>query len=57
VSPLPPDNHVHTEWSWDAVAGSMKRSCAEAVRLGLPSIAFTEHVDATRWVLAPEVRT
>jgi histidinol-phosphatase (PHP family) len=56
VSPLPPDNHVHTEWSWDAVAGSMERSCAEAVRLGLPSIAFTEHVDATRWVLAPEVR-
>ena len=56
VSPLPSDNHVHTEWSWDAVAGSMERSCARAVRLGLPSIAFTEHVDATRWVLAPEVR-
>jgi len=56
VSPLPPDNHVHTEWSWDAVAGSMERSCAEAVRLGLPSVAFTEHVDASRWVLAPEVR-
>jgi histidinol-phosphatase (PHP family) len=56
MSVLPADNHVHTEWSWDAVAGSMERSCVEAVRLGLPSIAFTEHVDATRWTLAPEVR-
>jgi histidinol-phosphatase (PHP family) len=49
---LPPDNHVHTEWSWDADAGSMEASCARAVELGLPSIAFTEHVDFTRWVLA-----
>jgi histidinol-phosphatase (PHP family) len=56
VPPLPPDNHVHTEWSWDAVAGSMERSCAQAVRSGLPSIAFTEHVDATRWALAPSLR-
>lgn len=51
---LPPDNHVHTEWSWDAEAGSMEGSCARAVELGLPSIAFTEHVDLTRWVIAPE---
>jgi histidinol-phosphatase (PHP family) len=55
-SSLPPDNHVHTEWSWDAVAGSMEQSCARAVELGLPSIAFTEHFDATRWVVAPEVQ-
>jgi len=48
---LPPDNHVHTEWSWDAVAGSMDGSCARALEQGLPSIAFTEHVDRTRWVL------
>ncbi|HEY2811851.1 MAG TPA: PHP domain-containing protein [Acidimicrobiales bacterium] len=48
---LPGDNHVHTEWSWDAVAGSMEGSCARALELGLPSIAFTEHVDLTRWVL------
>jgi histidinol-phosphatase (PHP family) len=54
---LPPDNHVHTEWSWDADAGSMEASCARAVELGLPSIAFTEHVDFTRWVLAIEPRT
>jgi histidinol-phosphatase (PHP family) len=47
-----PDNHVHTEWSWDADAGSMARSCARAEQLGLPSIAFTEHVDLTRWVAA-----
>ena len=48
---VPPDNHVHTEWSWDAAAGSMEGSCARAIELGLPSIAFTEHVDRTRWVL------
>jgi histidinol-phosphatase (PHP family) len=51
---IPPDNHVHSEWSWDAVAGSMERSCARAVDLGLPSIAFTEHVDLTRWLIAAE---
>jgi histidinol-phosphatase (PHP family) len=27
----------------------MEASCARAVELGLPSIAFTEHVDRTRW--------
>lgn len=47
---LPPDNHVHSEWSWDTgAAASMDRTCAEAVRLGLPAVAFTEHVDFTRW--------
>ena len=45
---LPPDGHVHTEWSWDAANGSMEQSCAHAVALGLPSIAFTEHADFTR---------
>jgi histidinol-phosphatase (PHP family) len=53
---LPGDDHSHSEWSWDAVAGSMEGSCARAVELGLPSIAFTEHVDLTRWVIAPERR-
>jgi histidinol-phosphatase (PHP family) len=53
---LPPDGHVHTEWSWDAAAGSMERSCARAVELGLPSIAFTEHADFTGWLIAPGVR-
>jgi histidinol-phosphatase (PHP family) len=51
---LPPDGHVHTEWSWDAADGSMERSCAHAVALGLPSIAFTEHADFTRWVIDPK---
>jgi histidinol-phosphatase (PHP family) len=53
---LPPDGHVHTEWSWDAAAGSMERSCARAAALGLPSIAFTEHADFTAWVFGPEAR-
>lgn len=53
---LPPDDHTHTEWSWDAQEGSMMGSCARAVELGLPSIAFTEHLDLTRWVVPDEVR-
>ena len=49
--PLPPDGHTHTQWSWDAGSGSMEGSCARAVDLGLPAIAFTEHVDAVRWAV------
>lgn len=49
--PLPSDNHTHTQWSWDAEDGSMEGSCARAVELGLPAIAFTEHVDAIRWAV------
>src|SRR3979409_1531254 len=49
--PLPPDLHVHTEWSWDAPRGHMERSCARAIELGLPAIAFTEHDD---WALVHE---
>jgi histidinol-phosphatase (PHP family) len=52
---LPQDGHVHTEWSWDAVAGSMAASCARAVELGLPSIAFTDHAEFTPWVLPPQI--
>ena len=48
---LPPDNHVHSEFSWDARNGSMRASCQRAIELGLPSIAFTEHVDMTAWVI------
>jgi histidinol-phosphatase (PHP family) len=47
---LPADAHVHSEFSWDAgsdprSAGSMDRTCARAVRIGLPAIVFTEHLD------------
>jgi histidinol-phosphatase (PHP family) len=31
----------------------MERSCARAVDLGLPAIAFTEHLDHTAWTVAP----
>lgn len=54
--PLPPDGHTHTQWSWDAASGSMEGSCARAVELGLPAIAFTEHVDAVRWAVLPTSR-
>ena len=45
---LPADGHVHSEWSWDAVDGSMERT-APAVAMGLPAVAFTEHADYTPW--------
>lgn len=48
---LPPDNHVHSEYSWDALAGSMERTCERAAEIGLPSIAFTEHADFSPWTL------
>jgi histidinol-phosphatase (PHP family) len=47
---LPPDNHVHTQWSWDASTdASMARSCEQALELGLPAVAFTDHLDFTDW--------
>lgn len=47
---LPTDNHVHSRWSWDtAGSSSMELACARAVELGLPGLAFTEHVDFTDW--------
>src|SRR6516225_8780421 len=49
-SVLPPDNHVHTQWSWDAPAGaSMARSCEQALAAGVPALAFTDHLDFTAW--------
>jgi PHP domain len=48
---LPPDSHVHSEWSWDAAAGAMRQTCARAVELGLPAVAFTEHADFTPWTI------
>ncbi|MBQ1025013.1 PHP domain-containing protein [Micromonospora sp. C95] len=52
--PLPPDSHVHSEWSWDTRVGDMEGSCVRAVELGLPAIAFTEHLDHTAWRVATE---
>ena len=51
---LPCDSHVHSEWSWDTPVGDMEQSCARAVELGLPAIAFTEHLDHTVWRIALE---
>lgn len=47
---LPSDNHVHTHWSWDTPdASTMRKACERAIALGLPAIAFTEHLDFTVW--------
>ncbi|GAA1428005.1 PHP domain-containing protein [Microlunatus lacustris] len=58
---LPADTHVHSEYSWDtggptspSAAGTMARTCARAVRLGLPAVIFTEHLDLSGWRAAPE---
>lgn len=47
---LPADNHVHSQWSHDTgPRASMAAACARAVELGLPAVAFTEHLDFTDW--------
>lgn len=52
---LPCDSHVHSEWSWDtggptsAAAGTIARTCARAVEIGLPALVFTDHLDARSW--------
>jgi histidinol-phosphatase (PHP family) len=51
------DNHVHSEWSYDTgPAASMRRACLRALELGLPALAFTEHVDFTIWGEGDSVR-
>src|SRR3984885_15349736 len=52
---LPADSHVHSQWSWDALAGSMEGTCQHAVEIGLPVVAFTEHADFTPWSLGPDL--
>ncbi|WP_188712036.1 PHP domain-containing protein [Microbacterium faecale] len=48
---FPADSHVHSEWSWDtggpesAARGRMRATCEHAVRIGLPAVTFTEHLD------------
>lgn len=47
---LPPDNHIHTQFSWDTRSrSSMIRACERALEAGIPAVAFTEHVDFTQW--------
>ena len=43
---------MHSEWSWDTTTGDMEQSCARAVEIGLPAVAFTEHLDHTVWRVA-----
>jgi histidinol-phosphatase (PHP family) len=45
---LPPDNHVHSQWSYDTFGRtSTAAACERAVELGIPAVAFTEHLDFT----------
>lgn len=60
VMALPGDGHVHSEWSWDTggpteAAGQMWRACERAAQIGLPAIAFTDHLDLDRqWRADPD---
>ncbi len=51
------DGHVHSEWSWDTggpgsdAAGRMQAMCRRALKIGLPALAFTEHLDLTGWII------
>ncbi len=51
MTSLPADSHVHSEFSWDTggpdseARGTMRATCEQAVRLGLPALFFTEHLD------------
>ncbi|GAA3643287.1 PHP domain-containing protein [Microlunatus ginsengisoli] len=58
---LPADTHVHSEYSWDtggpdspSAAGTMRRTCARAIRIGVPVVIFTEHLDITGWKADPD---
>jgi histidinol-phosphatase (PHP family) len=47
---LPPDNHVHSQWSFDTGGQtSMAASCERALAVGVPAVAFTEHLEFTDW--------
>lgn len=54
------DGHVHTEWSFDtggphsAAVGRMDAMCRRAEQIGLPALAFTEHLDVTGWAIEPQ---
>jgi histidinol-phosphatase (PHP family) len=53
VTVLPADDHVHSQWSYDTgPAASMAAACEHAVAIGVPSVAFTEHLDFTTWTAA-----
>ncbi len=41
---------MHSQWSHDTgPRASMAAACARALELGLPAVAFTEHLDFTVW--------
>jgi histidinol-phosphatase (PHP family) len=47
---VPADNHVHSQWSYDTTnEASMTGACERALDVGVPAVAFTEHLDFTRW--------
>jgi histidinol-phosphatase (PHP family) len=53
---LPADGHVHSQWSYDTDGqASMAGACARAVAIGVPAVAFTEHLDFTAWAAADAI--
>ena len=57
-SQVPADDHVHSEFSYDTgPSASMREACERAVALGIPSIAFTEHLEFTQALPGDAVTT
>ena len=52
---LQADSHVHSQWSWDAPHAWMEQTCARALELGLPAVAFTEHLDHSSYTVEADV--
>ncbi|HEY2442482.1 MAG TPA: PHP domain-containing protein [Streptosporangiaceae bacterium] len=53
---LAADNHVHTQWSYDTDGrASMAAACEHALAIGVPAVAFTEHLDFTTWAAADPI--
>jgi histidinol-phosphatase (PHP family) len=49
---------MHSEWSFDTMSSaSMLATCQRAVALGLPAVAFTEHLEWTDWQPGDEAAT
>lgn len=57
---LPGDGHGHSEWHGTPAARhrtrpNTRRTCEQAVRIGVPALAFTEQLDFDdRWKVEPE---
>lgn len=53
------DGHVHSEWSFDTggpslASGRMVDMCERAVKIGLPALVISDHLELRPWSMAKE---